>query len=135
MSTLSPISQELELGGEWEERGGSYWMTPEAMSPREITLMMNAHDARFITITATQLPDDEGIQLLYHWDLEGKVLTFTFTVTDKQVESIYDICEAANWIEREIHEYFAIDYIDRPYEPLFLREGETPGVNLREEDE
>ena len=42
-------------------------------------------------------------------------------------------CEAADWIEREVHEGFAIDFTGRVYEPLLLRAGATAGVNLREE--
>jgi hypothetical protein len=38
-----------------------------------------------------------------------------------------------DWIEREIHEGFALDFSGRVYEPLLLRQGDTPGVNLREE--
>ena len=50
-----------------------------------------------------------------------------------KIETIYDLCEAADWIEREVHEGFAIDFIGREYEPLLLRQGDKPGVNLREE--
>ncbi len=42
------------------------------------------------------------------------------------IESIYDLCEAVDWIEREIHEGFAIDFTGREYEPLLLRQGDTP---------
>jgi Ni,Fe-hydrogenase III component G len=38
-----------------------------------------------------------------------------------------------DWIEREIHEGFGLDFLGREYEPLLLRQGDTPGVNLREE--
>jgi NADH:ubiquinone oxidoreductase subunit C len=44
-----------------------------------------------------------------------------------------DICEAADWIEREVHEGFGINFTGREYEPLLLREGDTPGMNLRDE--
>ncbi len=43
---------------------------------------------------------------------------------DNSIESIYDICEAVDWIEREMHEGFNIDFTGREYEPLLLREGE-----------
>jgi NADH:ubiquinone oxidoreductase subunit C len=43
------------------------------------------------------------------------------------------MCEAADWIEREIHEEYGIEFTGREYEPLLLRAGDTPGVNLREE--
>ena len=37
-----------------------------------------------------------------------------------------------DWIEREIHEGFAVDFVGREYEPLLLRQGDTLGVNLRD---
>ena len=94
---------------------------------------MNVCHARFITITAYQLPKDEGIKLEYHWDLEGQLLGFPFVLKGESIESIYDLCEAVDWIEREIHEGFAVDFVGREYEPLLLREGDKLGVNLREE--
>ena len=36
---------------------------------------MNAVGARFVTITAYQLPGT-GFRLEYHWDLEGRLLGF-----------------------------------------------------------
>ena len=48
-------------------------------------------------------------------------------------ESIYDICEAADWIEREVHEGYALEISGREYAPLLLRPGDKLGVNLREE--
>jgi NADH:ubiquinone oxidoreductase subunit C len=49
------------------------------------------------------------------------------------MESIFDLCEAADWIEREIHEEYSIDFTGRDYEPLLLRKGDKSGVNLRED--
>jgi hypothetical protein len=94
---------------------------------------MNELHARFVTITAYELPKEEGLRLEYHWDLDGQLLGFPFLLAGKSIESIYDLCEAVDWIEREIHEGFAIDFVGRDYQPLLLREGQTPGVNLREE--
>jgi hypothetical protein len=100
---------------------------------REVAQAMNSLRARFITITAYQLPGTEGTRLEYHWDLAGRLLGFPFQLAANSIESIYDLCEAADWIEREVHEGFAVDFTGREYEPLLLREGDTPGVNLREE--
>jgi NADH:ubiquinone oxidoreductase subunit C len=93
---------------------------------------MNDWKARFITITAYQLPADQGFRLEYHWDLNGQLLGFPFLLAGNSIESIYDICEAADWIEREIHEEYALDFTGREYEPLLMRAGDQPGVNLRE---
>ena len=132
MSTLETLPTELGLSSTWQTQGGVLWLDPGTLSVRQIAQSMNALRARFITITAYQLPKDTGLRLEYHWDLGGKLLGFGWNLTGNQFESIYDLSEAVDWIEREIHEGFAIDFTGREYEPLLLRVGDTPGVNLRE---
>ena len=132
MSPLENISEKLGTTEPWVEKGGVHWLTLNATKVRELASAMNEIHARFITITAYQLPKDEGFRLEYHWDLDGKLLGFSFQLTGKSIESVYDLCEAADWIEREIHEEYGIDFTGREYEPLLLRQGETMGVNLRD---
>jgi NADH:ubiquinone oxidoreductase subunit C len=129
---LESISEKLGTQESWVDQGGVHWLTPGAKTVRELAQIMNGLKARFITITAYQLPGDEGFRLEYHWDLDGQLLGFPFTVTGNTIESIYDLCEAADWIEREIHEEYTIQFQGREYEPLLLRAGDNPGVNLRE---
>ena len=121
-----------DVPGIWTERGGVFWLDEHGLNVREVAAGMNASGARFVTITAYQLPKDEGFRLEYHWDLAGRLLGFGFNIAGTSADSIYDLCEAADWIEREIHEGFGIDFTGREYEPLQLREGATTGVNLRE---
>jgi NADH:ubiquinone oxidoreductase subunit C len=133
MTLLESIPEKLETQESWVDQGGAHWLTPGTRTVRELAQVMNSIKARFITITAYQLPGDEGFRLEYHWDLDGQLLGFPFTITDNTIESIYNLCEAADWIEREIHEEYAIDFQGREYEPLLLRQGNKLGVNLREE--
>jgi NADH:ubiquinone oxidoreductase subunit C len=135
MSTLESISADLGLNEAWELKGSSHWLASPTLDVRKLAELMRARKARFITITATELPEHGGIALDYHWDLDGQLLSFEVPAENNQVESIYDLCEAADWIEREVHEYFAIDFSGRDYVPLMLRAGDKMGVNLREEDE
>ncbi len=109
------------------------WLNLSDLNVREVAKAMTALQARFITITGYQLPKEEGFRLEYHWDIDGRLLGFAFVLAEKSIESIYDLCEAADWIEREIHEEFTIEFTGREYEPLLLRRGDTMGVNLREE--
>jgi hypothetical protein len=115
------------------EKGGVYWYTQTGLDVREIAKSMNAVGARFITVTTYELPANGGFRLEYHWDLCGRLLGFTFPLTANTIESIYDLCEAVDWIEREVHEEYRIDFIGREYEPLLLREGSICGVNLQKE--
>jgi NADH:ubiquinone oxidoreductase subunit C len=132
MISLESISEKLGITEPWIEKGGVHWLTLGATNVRALAKTMNEIHARFITITAYQLPKEEGFRLEYHWDLNGRLLGFSFQLASKSIESIYDLCEAADWIEREIHEEYALDFTGREYEPLLLRQGETPGVNLRD---
>jgi hypothetical protein len=100
---------------------------------RELATAMNEIRARFLTATAYQPAGPESAYIEYHWDCDGQLLGFRFPLPARSIDSIYDLCEAADWIEREIHEGFAVDFVGREYEPLELRQGDTLGVNLREE--
>jgi hypothetical protein len=133
MNQLESIAEKLGIATPWVEKDDVHWLEPGTVSVRTLAQAMNAVEARFITITAYQLPGDEGFRLEYHWDLDGQLLGFPFLLTGNTIESIYDLCEAADWIEREVHEGFAVDFIGREYEPLQLRAGDKPGFNLREE--
>jgi hypothetical protein len=135
MTITENISSQLGLDGQWQQRFGSMWLAPGALDVRRMVGVMRSHDARFITITAMQIPDEAAIRLDYHWDVDGELLTFSTRVKDNRIAAIGDICEAAGWIEREIHEYFAVDFVGQDYEPLLLRAGDALGVNLHKEDE
>ena len=132
MSLIETLPHKLGSNLPWIEKGGVLWLDPAPLGIRDLCRELNAAKARFITITAYQLTGNEGIRLEYHWDLEGQLLGFPYKLEGTSIESIYDICEAVDWIEREIHEEYAIDFTGRAYEPLLMRAGDTVGVNLRE---
>ena len=130
---LLSIAERLGIHEPWVEQGGVAWLTCDGKSPREVAAAMHAVQARFITITTHQLPAGEGFRLEYHWDLGGLLLGFVFLIAGNEVDSIFDLCEAADWVEREVHEEYALEFLGREYEPLLLRQGDAPGVYLREE--
>jgi NADH:ubiquinone oxidoreductase subunit C len=132
MISLETIQKKLGISASFVEQGGVQWLAMDAANVRGLAQAMNEIRARFITITAYQLPKDEGFRLEYHWDLEGRLLGFSMQLAGKSIDSIYDLCEAVDWIEREVHEEYGIDFTGREYEPLLLRQGVTPGVNLRD---
>ena len=133
MIALETIPEKLGIAEQWTESRGTHWLNPGSLSVRKVAAVMNEVRARFITITAYQLPGNEGFRLEYHWDLDGRLLGFPFVIAGNSMESIFDLCEAADWIEREIHEEYSIDFTGREYEPLLLRKGDKTGVNLRED--
>ena len=132
-SPIETVREKLGIADPWVEMGGVRWLNPGALNVRDLAKGMSAVQARFVTITAVELPGKQGFRLEYHWDLGGQLLGFPFQLAGNSIDSIYDLCEAVDWIEREIHEGFAVDFLGRKYEPLLLRQGDKPGVNLREE--
>ena len=135
MNLIESLPKKLGTAACWVESGGVHWLNSSASSVRELAHAMNAALARFITITATELPGEQGIRLEYHWDLDGCLLGFPFELQVKSIESIYDLCEAVDWAEREVHEGYAVEFAGRAYDPLLLRRGDKLGVNLRKEAE
>jgi hypothetical protein len=132
MTTIESIPERLQIAEQWVEERGVNWLATGALNVRQVAAIMNEFHARFVTITATELAGGQGLRLDYHWDLDGQLLGFPFYISGNSIESIFDLCEAVDWIEREVHEGFAIDFAGREYEPLLLREGDKPGVNLHE---
>ena len=91
MSVLEALRETLGIADPWVENGGVRWLSPGTLSVRELAKAMNAAKARFVTITAFQLPGDAGFRLEYHWDLDGKLLGFPYSLSGKSIESIYDL--------------------------------------------
>lgn len=121
---------QLGLGEGWEFSNGSWWLTPEGKDVRAVAGVMLARGARLVTVTAAD--DTQGeFTLDYHWDYQDKLLTFVFKTQDKTIASIVDLTPAADWVEREMHDYFVIGFSGREsLKPLMLRPGDQPGIHL-----
>jgi hypothetical protein len=126
--------QNLGLGGDWEWKNGSWWKTPEAMDVRATAALLVLLEARFVAISATERPDKE-VSLNYQWDLNGQLLSFTTATTAQRIPTIADLCPASDWVERETHEYFAVEFTGRETtKPLMTRAGDPIGINLHKEE-
>jgi len=102
------LREELGIGSPWEAR-----------------------EARFVTLTATPTSDG-GFRLLYHWDLGGALLSIAILVPGARVASIAAVCPAADWVEREVRDYYGLDFMGRDdTPPLMLREGDERALFVR----
>ena len=133
MNQMKQIAASLGLPETWEQKNGSWWICQEGLDVRLMAEVMRAREARFVTLTAMQVEAGGRVRLDYHWDLGGRLLTFTTHANGKQMASIVDLCPAADWVERETHETFSIEFTGHLYEPLLLRAGATTGMQLRKE--
>ena len=81
----------------------------------------------FRFIIASALHTRKGFEIHYHFskDSIGLILN-VHVILDKdnpQIESISNIFNAANWIEREMHELFGINFLNHPNLEKLLSEG------------
>lgn len=79
--------------------------------------------ARFNIATASDHPRD--IEIMYHFDFDRERLIVTlrtYVPKDKcDIESLLPLMKGAEWIEREIHELFGVEFKNHPnIKPLLL---------------
>jgi hypothetical protein len=115
-----------------EHDAGGYWSRQPALDVRAMAQLMLRHEVRLITITA-RLDPEGGFRIIYHWDTGPAVLNISTTVSaDIGVPTIADIIPGADWAEREIRDYYGLDFPGRTRTPtLMLREGDPPGLFTR----
>jgi Ni,Fe-hydrogenase III component G len=84
-------------------------------------------DEGFRFIIASALHTRRGFEIYYHfsYDADGLVLSL-HVILDKEkphIQSLSIMFSASNWIEREMHELFGIDFINHPNQEKLLSEG------------
>jgi len=81
----------------------------------------------FRFIIASALHTRKGFEIYYHFsqDTSGLILNLHLILDSKkpEVESLSNMFEAGNWIEREMHELFGIDFLNHPNLDQLLSEG------------
>ncbi len=89
------------------------------------TYLHKTAELRFIIASA--IHTIRGFEIHYHFSKDeiGLVLNI-HVVLDKEnprIESLSNMFNASNWIEREMHELFGIDFINHPNQEKLISEG------------
>jgi NADH:ubiquinone oxidoreductase subunit C len=113
------------LGSETRnERRVTLFIDPAAL------LSMSEHllkELGFRFIIASALHTRKGFEIYYHFSFDSTGLILNLHVTLDQVkpeiESLSNMFEATNWIEREMHELFGINFLNHPNLEQLLSEG------------
>ena len=78
-------------------------------------------------IIASALHTKRGFEILYHFSMDATGLVLNIHVLlDKenpQIESLSNMFNASNWIEREMHELFGINFLNHPNQEKLISEG------------
>ncbi|MFO7935313.1 MAG: NADH-quinone oxidoreductase subunit C [Bacteroidales bacterium] len=78
-------------------------------------------------IIATALHTKQGMEIYYHFshDPSGLILNLHVILPEEkpEIESLTCMFEAANWIEREMHEILGINFLNHPNLEKLISEG------------
>jgi NADH-quinone oxidoreductase subunit C len=87
--------------------------------------LYKSEEFRFIIASALQTR--RGFEIHYHFSKDSVGLVLNIHVVldnDKpQVESLSNMFNASNWIEREIHELLGINFLNHPNQDKLISEG------------
>lgn len=121
------IRTQLSINEAWRARSDGLWLNDPELDVERMARVMMDLPARLVTITALAAGDE--CRLVYHWDFRGTLLNLGTITRQGSVTSIVAICPAADWIEREIHDYYAVKFTGRgELVPIVLRASDTPGL-------
>ena len=97
---------------------------PEAIT-RIAEYLYRSEGFRFIIASA--LHTRRGFEIYYHFSLDaGGLVLSLHVILDKEkpcIESLSNMFSASNWIEREMHELFGIDFLNHPNQEKLLSDG------------
>jgi NADH-quinone oxidoreductase subunit C len=81
----------------------------------------------FRFIIASALHTKRGFEIHYHFskDASGLILNIHVILDNDnpEIESLSNIFNASNWIEREMHELFGINFLNHPNQEKLISEG------------
>lgn len=83
--------------------------------------------AGFRFIIASALHTKKGFEIHYHFSMDdtGLILNIHVILDNEkpQIESLSNMFSASNWIEREMHELFGINFMNHPNQEKLISEG------------
>ena len=84
-------------------------------------------DEGYRFIIASAIHTKRGFEIHYHFSLDSSGLILNLHVildrNHPEVESLSNMFNASNWIEREMHELFGINFLNHPNQDKLISEG------------
>jgi NADH-quinone oxidoreductase subunit C len=131
------MTSELIIGN-FKEKFGIDVLNVRTKNPRRIIITVNPYSITnvaeylyrkegFRFIIASALHTKKGFEIHYHFSKDdiGLILNI-HVILDKnnpQIESLSNMFNASNWIEREMHELFGINFLNHPNQEKLISEG------------
>lgn len=94
-----------------------------------VKYLFNNLGGRFCTASA--LETFQGIEILYHFSFDklNKIVTIKTLIKEKnnpEIESITPVIRGAEWIEREIHDFLGVKFVNHPDLRRFILADDFP---------
>ena len=102
----------------FEEKAGKFYseILPQKKL-KEICPLLVKNQARFITATCLENSAGE-IFFYYHFEIAKRIFTFKTKIENLKAESISKFYPNASWIEREVWEFYQVDFKNQIKKPL-----------------
>jgi NADH:ubiquinone oxidoreductase subunit C len=124
---LKKILEDLPGAAPVEERNQVVWMEAPRMDVPAMARLMREQGFRLATMTGVA-SDDGETGILYHYIQKGEFVTIKTRTRGNSIPSVTPVTRSACWIEREIHDFFKVDFEGHPdLRRLLLPPGIAPG--------
>jgi len=104
----------------WESRKDGWWTDASNLDMVETAHRLAEAGARLMTMTGAAGVNGETT-VIYHYSLEGQAYHFKTASRGQKLPSITPETHAANWIEREIQDLFAVTFENHPQSERLIR--------------
>lgn len=124
------IADRLGAPHKLEHRPDGDWLVVPELDARAMANLMSRNESRFVTMTV--IPEGKGFRFVYHWDVDGGLLNVITHIDGSVAMSMADILPGADWVERELRDYYALEFAGRTETPpLMLQDADAPGLFSR----
>jgi Ni,Fe-hydrogenase III component G len=128
---INALVHELGFDDVAEHRPDGCWAVVPELDVRAMATLMLEQGVRLVTLTGVQTPRGD-VRVIYHWDVGGALLSVSTVIKTGGIPTIADIMPAADWVEREIRDYYGLEFSGRAETPpLMLCGDDEPGLFSR----
>jgi NADH:ubiquinone oxidoreductase subunit C len=97
----------------FDHRTDGLWMTAPALDVVALATAMKQLGGRLSTMTAVPLENGETT-IIYHYCIGRDTVNIKTRTRERALPSLAALTPSANWIEREIHDLYAVDFVGHP---------------------
>jgi NADH:ubiquinone oxidoreductase subunit C len=111
---------------DWRPDKDAWWMDAPALDIVAMANLCQQNGARLVTLSG--LAAGSETEVIYHYFWQGHALNLRVRSRDQSLPSIAALTPAAEWIEREIHDLYAVNFVGHPALTPLIRPPElAPG--------